>query len=212
MKKSLICKILIVLVAFLVWVYFYPKLPDIVPIHWWFDGIPDRTGSKTLHIFLFPLLITVMLLVFSFLPKLDPKKENYEKFWTVWEIFQFSIVWFFLYIYIVSNFVILYPEYNISRFMMFGIGILFIILGNYMGKLRQNYFVWIKLPWTLADEQVWNKTHRFWGKMFLLWGLLFLFNAFFLWQTAWIFMLALCSVLFAPIIYSYIIFKKKKTS
>ncbi|NDK08777.1 DUF1648 domain-containing protein, partial [Candidatus Gracilibacteria bacterium] len=194
----------------LVGAYFFNLLPDTVPIHWDFEGKPDRMGSKLMHLIMFPIISLGLVLLFSFLPKLDPKKENYDKFGTAWEIFQFSILGFFFYIYLVSIFIILNPEYNISTFMMAGVGVLFIVLGNYMGKIRQNYFVGIKLPWTLANEEVWNKTHRFGGKMFMLAGLMFIVNAYFLRQVVGVFVVAISLAVIAPIVYAYLVFKKIK--
>lgn len=210
MKKLLVYKLLIVVVMILIWIYIYPMLPDSIPVHWWFDGKPDRMGSKLTNLIAFPAIALVLIIVFAFLPKLDPKKENYDKFGKPWEILQFSIIWFMLYMYIVTNFVTLNPEYNISKFIMFGIWVLFLIIWNYMWKIRQNYFVGIKVPWTLANEEVWNKTHRFGGKMFMLAWILFILNAFFLRQVVGVFTVAICLMVFSPIIYSYVIFKKIK--
>lgn len=210
MKKLLVYKLLIVLLMWLVWAYFYNKLPDMVPVHWWLDWKPDRMWSKIMHITMFPLISLWMVILFYFLPKLDPKKENYEKFWGIWEIFQFSILWFFAYIYFLTTFVTLNPEYNISKFVLLWIWVLFIILWNYMWKIRQNYFIGIKLPWTLANEEVWNKTHRFGWKMFMLAWILFIINAFFLWQTFIILWFVILAIIFAPIVYSFVVFKKGK--
>lgn len=210
-NKLLLYKLLIVLVMIIIWFYLYPILPAEVPIHWGFNGQPNRMWSKFFHITIFPIISIIIIVIFAYLPKLDPKKENYNKFGTVWEIFQFSFLFLFLYIFIVANFITLNPEYNISRFMMSGVWVFFIVIWNFMWKIRQNYFVWIKVPWTLADEEVWNKTHRFGGKIFMLGWLLFLLNAFFLWQVVWVFIITFILIVFSPIVYSYIIFKKKKS-
>ncbi len=210
MKKLLVYKLLIVVIMSLVWVYFFNLLPDTVPIHWDFEGKPDRMWSKLMHLLMFPVISLWLVLLFAFLPKLDPKKENYDKFWTAWEIFQFSILGFFFYIYLVSIFIILNPEYNISTFMMAWVWVLFIVLWNYMWKIRQNYFVGIKLPWTLANEEVWNKTHRFGGKMFMLAWFMFIVNAYFLRQVVGVFVVAISLAVIAPIVYAYLVFKKIK--
>lgn len=210
MKKLLVYKLLIVLVMTIIWIYVYPMLPDIVPIHWGFDGKPDRMWSKLMSLIMFPAISLLLVILFYYLPRFDPKKENYAKFWEIWEIFQFSILWFFAYIYFLSIFITLNPEYNMSKFVLFWLWALFLVLWNYMWKIRQNYFVGIKLPWTLANEEVWNKTHRFGWKMFMLAWILFMINAFFLRQTFLISGLAIWAALIAPIVYSYMIFKKIK--
>lgn len=210
MKKLLIYKLLIVLVMIMIGFYVYPLLPDSMPIHWWFDWKPDQMWSKLTYIITFPIITLILIIIFALLPKLDPKKDNYDKFGTPWEILQFSTIWLMFYLYIITSFVTLNPEYNISKFVLFGIWVLFLIMWNYMWKIRQNYFIWIKVPWTLANEEVWNKTHRFWGKMFMIAWLLFILNSIFLWQVVWVFIASVCLILFAPIIYSYMIFKNTK--
>lgn len=210
MNKFLLGKILIVVAMFLTWIYFYNLLPDNMPIHWNYEGKVDNYWTKNQALFLFPGIALILVIMFYFLPAMDPKKDNYPKFEKTWEIFQFAILWFFAYIYFVSIFITLNPEYNMNNFMMIWLWLLFMILGNYMGKIRQNYFVWIKLPWTLANDEVWNKTHRFWGKTFLWAGLLFFINAFIGFKSPFIFLIIIVLTLLSPIIYSYIIFKKLK--
>jgi len=104
--------------------------------------------------------VLAMIILFRFLPKIDPKKANYEKFGKTWEIIQFTIIGFMTYIYFVSFLVTLHPEYSINSFMLFGLGAMFVLMGNYMGKIKHNFFVGIKTPRTIADEDVWKKTHR----------------------------------------------------
>jgi len=107
-----------------------------------------------------PLIVVAMIVLFRFLPKIDPKKANYEKFKNTWEIIQFVIIGFMAYVHFVSLFMILNPEYSINSFMLFGLGAMFVLMGNYMGKIKHNFFIGIKTPRTIADEDVWKKTHR----------------------------------------------------
>lgn len=212
MKNLFIYKLLIVFFMMLTGIYFYPQLPDIIPTHWWINGKPDAMGSKLFSLIMIPSIVLVMVILFPILSKMDPKKENYEKFANIWEIFQFAIIWFFAYIYFVIIYASLHPEINISPFMISWIWILFIILGNYMGKIRQNYFVGIKLPWTLENEEVWNKTHRLSGKIFLIWWLFLLIDSYLLFYPFALLVTILVFILIIPIWYSYYIFKNIKKS
>lgn len=212
MKNLFIYKLIIVFIMMIVWIYFYPQLPDIIPTHWWMDGKVDATGNKLFSLIMIPTIVLIMIIIFPILSKFDPKKENYEKFAKIWEIFQFAIIWFFAYIYFIIIYVSLHPEINISPFMILWIWTLFMILGNYMGKIRQNYFIGMKLPWTLANEEVWNKTHRLSGKIFLIWWLFLLLDSFFLFYPFVLLMVILVFILIIPIWYSYFIFKKIKKS
>lgn len=208
MNKLFLYKLLIVWVMFLVWGYFYTLLPNEVPTHWGPNGLPDAYGSKLLNVVLFPVLALFIVVIFPILSKIDPKKENYEKFGKSWEIIQFAIIWFFAYIYFVILYLSLYPTQSITPFMLFGLWTLFIILGNYFGKIRQNYFIGIKLPWTLSSEEVWNKTHRFSGKLFVISGIIFLINSFLQIYPIWVFIVSLIIIVLFPLVYAYMSYKK----
>ena len=85
------------------------------------------------------------------------------------------------------------------------LGIIFVILGNYLPKAKQNYTFGYKIPWTLNSEENWNKTHRLAGWIMVIAGIIFIINAFFLfeWVPAVLTVLAL-----APVVYSYLLYKK----
>ncbi|HEC65671.1 MAG TPA: SdpI family protein, partial [bacterium] len=88
---------------------------------------------------------------------------------------------------------------------LFALGIMFIILGNFLGKVRQNYFVGIKTPWTLNNEEVWQKTQRVGGWMMVIAGILLLIEAFFF-QWAFSVMIGIIVlILIVPVVYSYVI-------
>lgn len=192
----------------IVWAFYYTKLPDLVPTHWWPNWLPDATWNKLMNVVLFPALTLLIVILFPILSKIDSKNENYKKFAKIWEIFQFSIIWFFAYIYFVILYLSANPDISITKFMMFWLWVLFIIIWNYMWKIRQNYFVWIKLPWTLSSEEVWNKTHRFSGKLFLLWWIIFFINWFLGFYPIFTFIFLLTFIVLIPILYSYLVYKK----
>ena len=204
-------RLLIVLAMVLVGVYFYNALPDPMPTHWNFAGQVDDYGAKIWAAWLLPGVALLMTLLFPVLAKIDPRHKNYEKFKTVWEIFQSTFVIFFAYIYGVMLYIILAGAEGdtMGRMMFVGIGILFVILGNYMGKIRWNYFVGIKTPWTLNDQEVWQRTHRLGGWAFVLAGIIFLLQAWWYQNLGWVFGLVIAGVVVVPVVYSYIISPKK---
>jgi len=75
-------------------------------------------------------------------------------------------------IYFIVGFSGLGYNISVSLWMPVLIGLLFIVMGNYLSKIKPNWFMGIRTPWTLSSEEVWNKTHRFGGKIFILGGLL----------------------------------------
>ncbi len=200
-------RLLVILLMVGVGFYFADKLPDRVPMHWNWQGEVDSYGSRVQGLWTIPIMTVGIMILFWFLPKFDPKREKYQQFADVWEIFQSSFVIFMLYVYVVSLYAAM-AKIDVGGLVMLGIGLLFVLLGNYMGKIRQNYFVGIKLPWTLSNEEVWNRTHRVGGWCFVLAGILMVLGAYFKIVMGWLFVVAMVTCLIVPILYSYIIYKK----
>lgn len=88
------------------------------------------------------------------------------------------------------------------------VGLLLIVVGNYLPKSKQNYTVGIKIPWTLNNETNWNKTHRLAGYVWIIGGLLMFANSFLkiLWLP--VFIIIISAMIFFPLVYSYILYKK----
>lgn len=187
----------------------YDQLPEQMPKHRNIQGQVDSYWSKLGGVLTLPLIVLAMVVLFRFLPKIDPKKANYEKFGNVWEIMQFVIIGFMVYTYGISLLVTLHPEYSINPFMLWWLGVLFIIIGNYMGKIKHNFFVGVKTPRTLANEDIWKKTHRLSWLLWVIGGLLFLAQAFILKYIAVTFVIIMIITVLVPIWYSYWLFKKQ---
>jgi uncharacterized membrane protein len=94
-----------------------------------------------------------------------------------------------------------------QRIIVAGVGLMFIVLGNYMGKVRKNFFIGIRTPWTLASDEVWSRTHRLGGKVFVLTGIFMIVNIFvrFPGQTL---VVAIVAAALIPVIYSYVICRR----
>jgi len=211
MKRVMqVLKYVFVLLMLVAGVAAYRYLPEIIPTHWNFAGEADGFGPKATFVWLFPGIAIAVLILFWFLPKIDPKKDKYKKFAEVWEIMQAVLVGYFAYMYFVSLYAAVVPDVNVSAFVLVGVGVLFLILGNYMGKIRQNYFVGIKTPWTIENEDVWNKTHRFGGWCFVIAALIFVLQGLTGFVSIWLFGLAIVVAALLPILYSYWIFPRNK--
>ncbi len=201
-KLVLIAKI----VALSAW--FYPLLPETVPIHWNAAGEIDGYGHKFWSVLLIPIMVIVLQGLFWVIPKIDPNREKYKQFVKAWQMFQIGFLIFMLYLHSVILYLIFHPQESILPFMQIGLGVFFVLIGNYMGKIRQNYFFGIRTPWTLKNEEVWNKTHRLGGWCFVVAGLLFLVNTTFQWQVVLVFIVALFLAAVVPIVYSYVLYRK----
>lgn len=202
---------LILVAAMLITGFFlYDSLPAQIPSHWNVAGEVDAYIDKGLGVYLFPGITLAVVLLFPVLSAIDPRKKKYKAFSRPWHILQTAIVLFFAYMYFVTLYLTFHPESSIVQFIFAGIGVLFIIIGNYLGKVRQNYFVGIKTPWTLDNEEVWNKTQRVGGWAFLIAGLIVLINGFVQWQLVASMIVAIGIAAILPIVYSYVLHKRLK--
>lgn len=202
---------LILLTAmFLGSILLYSSLPAKMPMHWNIYGQIDRYMKKDIAVSLLPLLTGGMFILFKVIPQLDPKRNKYKLFKKEWEIIQTTMIGFMAYLHYAIFLVSIRPEIFFVPLMFFGLGILFIVIGKYLSKVKQNYFVGIKIPWTLASVDNWDKTHRFGGKCFVVSGVIILLESFFLWNAPIIIFGSIFLSAILPIIYSYIIFSSNR--
>jgi uncharacterized membrane protein len=209
--KGIVWPLWIVVVAMLALaVIAFPSLPDPIPTHWGFDGQPNDWGSRW-TIFLMPGMAALFTFLFSLFERIDPKRINYRAFQKAWFAIRFGIILFLGFIEAVMIYVALNPEYNdkVGVLVTAGVGILLIVFGNYMGKIRQNWFVGLRTPWTLDDPEVWQKSQRVAGWAFVVAGIAILIMALTGGLNPWIFFLIVFCSAFAPVFYSYFLYKKK---
>jgi len=192
-----------------IWVY--PHLPDKVPGHWNIHGEVDAYYSRTFGAFFEPLMVIGLYFLMLLLPLIDPKRDNYQRFTSAYTFLRWSLVIIFSIIYATTILVALGYPINIPLIVKAMVSVLFIIIGNFMGQFRHNYFVGIKTPWTLANEEVWQRTHRMGGKIWVIGGLVCLSMS--VVNSSWgaiVFFASLMFMTIIPIVYSYIIYAKLK--
>lgn len=144
----------------------YPVLPETIPTHWNIHGQVDGYGSKTWAVFLMPGGAVAMLVLFWFLPALSPKNFEVDTFHDTYLFVMVTTIGLFAYLHAVILFatwaqvVGAAKWFDIGRALVGGIFLFLALLGNVMGKVRRNFYIGIKVPWTLASDRVWNDTHR----------------------------------------------------
>jgi uncharacterized membrane protein len=210
--KTEILPIIILLASFGASIYFYLNFPSLVPSHWNWAGEVDGWSGRTFGAFFLPILNVVLYLMFLALPYLDPKKENYKDFAKVYHIFKNMIIGFMAIIYVLTSMNGLGYKIDVGLFIPVLIGILFIVMGSLMGKLKLNWMMGNRNMWTLSSETVWNKTNALTGKIFILSGILIgieplVHNK--MWVTI-IFIIAILNILLIPTVYSAILFFQEK--
>ncbi|MEO6063376.1 MAG: SdpI family protein [Thermoflexales bacterium] len=152
-------------------------LPARVPIHWNFNGVADGYGTRELAALFVPGLSLGLWLLFQVLPKLDPltitspERFSYGPFLdTFWRFLNYILL-FMAGVHVATLGIALGWPIHIGQVMMIGIGLLFVGLGNEFGRLKRNSFAGIRVPWTLANEEVWRISHRVGGRAFVIVGL-----------------------------------------
>ena len=170
MKKSKRFLYITTIVSFLCNILIYHRLPSIVPIH--FNASWEVDGYAPKYYVLLAAILPFILCVFmDVLPKIDPKRRKQEQENT-YIIMQYLIVLLLLCMNWLTILLALKVLSHINIVMQLILGIIFILLGNYMPKIRPNYFLGIKNPWTLTNDVVWRKTHRFGGYIFIVFGVI----------------------------------------
>lgn len=189
------------------------SLPELVPIHWNLEGEIDNWGSKYTLIglvFLMPILTYIIMLV---VPNIDPKKRI-EAMGGKYDQFKFILVAFMSVLSIFIVYISKNQKLSSPGIIFVLVGILYIFLGNYFKVLKQNYFIGIKTPWTLENEEVWKLTHLLAGKMWVIGGLAVVILSLIVPEDInfYIFLSITAVISIVPIVYSYLIYKKLKNT
>lgn len=216
MKNKSLFRINWLAVGFILFLYvlgaiLFSRLPELIPSHWNIRGEVDGYMPKTTYILFFPTLILGLYLLMTYLPNMDPRKDNYERFRGVFAGFRMVLICFLSVIYVVPLLVAMGVPISVDIIVRVGIGVLFAVIGNWFGKVRYNYTFGIKTPWTLANEEVWNKTHRVSGPIWVAAGILMVLLAFVpgTWSAGLSFAMLMAAALFS-VGYSYYLFAKRR--
>ena len=209
MRKSGIIIIGIILFSFIVSIYIYPQMPEKMVSHWNAQGQADGYMSKFWGLFLIPITLVGLALLFTAIPRIDPLKANIEKFRKYYDGF---IILFFIFMLSIQFQVILWNlgiKISPNIIMPISIGILFFYIGVLCENAKRNWFIGIRTPWTLSNEKVWEKTHKIGGKLFKIAGVIAFIGVFF--QNYALFFILVPEFLAVAytIIYSYFEYQKE---
>ncbi|MFL5503070.1 MAG: SdpI family protein [Gemmatimonadaceae bacterium] len=169
--------LLIVVVAVGTSAALYSRLPETLATHWDSSGHPNGWSGRFFGAWLLPLFMLAMWGLIRVLPAVDPRGSNYAKFGGAFETIIVTIMLFMLALHVVVLLAALGYPVAMNRVLPFGVGILFVVIGNLLPRARPNWFIGIRTPWTLSSDRVWEKTHRFGGRLFVASGLLTLIAA-----------------------------------
>ncbi|MFA6422110.1 MAG: SdpI family protein [Candidatus Buchananbacteria bacterium] len=209
--KSEALPIAMIIVSIVLSFVFYKYWPEKVATHWNFYGQVDAYGPKAFMAFFFPFLLLGMYALFTILPYIDPKRDRYQEFSKTFHIFKDCIIAVLFIVYVATGIFNLGYDINIGYIISFVIGAMMIVLGNYMGKIKYNWFMGIRTPWTMSSENVWNRTHRVGGWFFIIFGLLIIITPYLPILLGTItFISGVALVLVGTMLYSYIVYRQEK--
>ena len=204
-KRTLILTTLVCLLPLVAGAILYKDLPETMATHWNLQGEADGWSGRAFAVFGLPGILLAVNVLLPFLLRADPKRENMSGALvtlTLWSIPALSLL--------CSGMTLArglgYPL-RIERWVGIFMGLLFVIIGNYLPKTKQSYTMGIKLPWTLASEENWNRTHRLAGFLWVICGLCFIVFSFVAWSLAG-FLVPLAVMVLVPTAYSYLLYRR----
>lgn len=213
MRFSYAFIILLILISLAVSVFLYPLMPEQMASHWNSRGEVDDYLPKFWGLFLMPLVLAFMLILFIIIPSIDPLKENIGKFRKYFDGFIVLISLFLIYIHILTIIWSLGVTYSMNLALIPALSGLFFYCGVLVEKASRNWFIGIRTPWTLSSDRVWNKTHKIGGKLFKISALIMLLGIFFENFLIYFIMIPLLTTVVVTVAYSYFEYQKEdKTS
>ena len=168
-KKTLIVTSIVTLLPIIIGIYFWNRLPERMAIHFGINNQADGFCGKAAAVFGLPLICLAVLWIGAVVTAHDPRKQNISP-----KMFMLSLWIAPLVSLLVAALVYTVNlGHSLDGTFVSGmlVSVLLIFIGNYAPKARQNYTIGIKLPWTLANEENWNRTHRFAGYLWLICGI-----------------------------------------
>ena len=208
-RKSEILIVGIALLSFAIGVYYYPQMPEQMASHWNAKGQVDDYLSKFWGLFLIPITLVGLALLFMAVPRVDPLRENIEKFRRYYDGFVILFMIFMICVYLATILWSIEIRISLNVFLPIAAGIMFIGAGILCENTKQNWFIGIRTPWTMSSESVWDKTHRMAGKLFKIAGVIAIVGILF--QSYAVYFVLVPAILVAvyTVVYSYLEYKKE---
>jgi len=202
--------LLLVVVAIAASAMVYPQLPDRVPTHWNAHGQVNGYSSKAFAAGFMPVLLLAMWGILRLLPTIDPRRENYAKFQSTYDLVVNTVLTLVLVIHLGVLAAARGRNVAFTRLLPAAVGVMFIVMGYAMPRARPNWWFGIRTPWTLSNDRVWERTHRVGGYLFVALGVASVASALLPSAVAFgvVGVLGAATSL-ATVIYSYVVWKQE---
>ena len=210
-KWKLLVSSLVTVLPIAVGLILWDALPERMATHWGFDGTADGWSGKPFAVFFMPLLLLAVHWVCLLVTSLDPKNKGQTQkivglvFWICPMISLFASGMIYA--------AAMGTGVRVEATLPVILGVIFVVVGNYLPKCKQNYTIGIKVPWALENEENWNATHRFGGKVWVLGSLLLMLCVFLpVWVTYYAVTALMAVMVLLPVVYSYVYHRRHGTT
>lgn len=203
-KTTLILTSIVILIPIIVGMILWNQLPETIATHWGTNNEPNGFSSKPVAVFGIPAVLLGFHWLCVIVTKFDKKSKNINSkvlSLVLWICPVLSLLMSTI-VYLTA----MGKEIKVGFIVILFMGLLFFIIGNYLPKCKQSYTMGIKLPWTLKDEENWNKTHRFAGPLWVIGGVVIMATA--IVESPVIFITIVAVMMIVPTVYSYLHHKK----
>jgi uncharacterized membrane protein len=189
----------------------WPQIPDDarVPIHWGPSGEPDGYGPKWVGLLGVPLAAAGVLALLAVIPRIEPRRRNLERSGVAYVAIGIAVMAFLAGLHAVAVLAALGNDPDVATLAMVGAAAMFIVIGNFLGKTRSNWFFGIRTPWTLSSDLSWARTHRAGGLVFVGSGAVVLLSVVVAGAEAaiWVMLVTLGVGVIGLVVYSYLVWR-----
>ena len=176
--------------------------------HWNAAGEADKYGSTFMGLYFMPVLTMFLTVLLLFVPGIDPLKANIEKFRPDYNLFVLVFAGFMYFVHSLTLAWNIGLRFSMNALLTPAFGVFFILTGMMVRKAKRNFFIGIRTPWTLANDEVWDKTHQLGGKLFIASGLITAATIFYPAVSMWVLLITAVGSAIVATVYSYVEFRK----
>lgn len=207
-NNALVIGFLLVVLAGALSLWAFPHLPESVPSHWDLSGHVNGYSSRFFATALMPVILAFTWLLMVVLPKVSPRGFRLDQFAGAFYVSVLAIIGVLAMLHLTALRAELSNSAPSIALIFIAIGALLAILGNFMGKLRKNFFIGIRTPWTLANDEVWIRTNRLAGQLMVVGGLGLMVCGFFPSFVIGALIAIIVFIVLVPAVYSYVLYNR----
>ncbi len=201
--------IVVAMLAVSAWAW--PQIPDgaSIPVHWDANGVADGYGPKWLGLLGIPAVALGIVALLAVLPRIEPRRRNLERSSTAYLATGIAVIGFLAVLHLFAVLAAMGNETDITAVALIGTGVLFMVIGNFLGKTRSSWFFGIRTPWTLSSDLSWARTHRMGRWVFVASGAAIIVTTILFGGMAavWVMLATLGTGIAATFVYSYLVWR-----